>query len=196
MPHLLADGWTYWNIACPGTVSMGNWLARHDLSCWLGHKTSTQTNKQTLYTMNLLVSLGGFLNVSNFVRLHFSFLSHLMKKPAKWLCAQRRLRSAWASPQSDQSSLCTLWVAKDPSFLHADSKDSDQTGRMPRLIWVFAGCTYHFVGFVMRRLIFQKKEFKSQSIKFAVRSWKRDAKHWRNSRLWYMIVALLGQLSQ
>ena len=23
---------------------------------------------------------------------------------------------------------------KDPSFLHADSEDSDQTGRMPRLI--------------------------------------------------------------
>ena len=33
---------------------------------------------------------------------------------------------------------CALWVAKDPSFLHADSKDSDQTGRMPRLIWIFA----------------------------------------------------------
>ena len=28
----------------------------------------------------------------------------------------------------------------------------DQTGWMPRLIWVFAGCTCHFVGFVMRRL--------------------------------------------
>ena len=27
---------------------------------------------------------------------------------------------------------------------------TDQTGRMPRLIWVFAGRTYHFVGFVMR----------------------------------------------
>ena len=26
------------------------------------------------------------------------------------------------------------WVAKDPSFLHADSEDSDQTGQMPRLI--------------------------------------------------------------
>ena len=39
------------------------------------------------------------------------------------------------------SSLCTQWVAKDPSFLHADSEDSDQTGRMPRLIWVFAGRT-------------------------------------------------------
>ena len=36
--------------------------------------------------------------------------------------------------QSDQSSLCAQWVAKDPSFLHADSEDSDQTGRMPRLI--------------------------------------------------------------
>ena len=33
-----------------------------------------------------------------------------------------------------ESSLCTQWVAKAPSFLHADSEDSDQTGRMPRLI--------------------------------------------------------------
>ena len=32
------------------------------------------------------------------------------------------------------SSLCAQLVAKDPSFLHADSKDSDQTGRMLRLI--------------------------------------------------------------
>ena len=80
-------------------------------------------------------------------------LSHLMTKPTKWLCAQRRLRSAWASAQSDQSSLCAQWVAKDPSFLHADSEASDQTGRMPRLIWFFAGHTCHFVGFVMRWLI-------------------------------------------
>ena len=38
-------------------------------------------------------------------------------------------------------------------FLHADNKDSDQTGRMPKLILVVAGRTSHFVGFVMRRLI-------------------------------------------
>ena len=31
--------------------------------------------------------------------------------------------------------------------------NSDQTGRMPRLIWVFAGSTCHFVGFVMIWLI-------------------------------------------
>ena len=35
-------------------------------------------------------------------------------------------------------------------FLHADSEDTDQTGRMPRLIGVFAGCTGRFVGFVVR----------------------------------------------
>ena len=33
------------------------------------------------------------------------------------------------------------WVAKDPSFLHANSEDSDKTGQMPRLILVFAGRT-------------------------------------------------------
>ena len=46
------------------------------------------------------------------------------------------IRQVWSEP-----SLCVQWVAMDPTFLHADSEDSDQTGRMPRLIWVFAGCT-------------------------------------------------------
>ena len=65
------------------------------------------------------------------------YMSHVTTKPTEWVCAQRRLRSAWASFQSDQSSLCAQWVAKDPSFLHADNEDSDQT--------VHA----HFVGFVI-----------------------------------------------
>ena len=46
------------------------------------------------------------------------------------------IRPVWS-----ESSLCAQWVAKDPRFLHADSEDFDQTGRMPRLIWVFAGRT-------------------------------------------------------
>ena len=60
-----------------------------------------------------------------------------------------------------ESSLCDQWVAKDPSFLHEDSEDADQTER----IWVFAGRTCHFVSFVVRRLkciqhclYFRKKE--------------------------------------
>ena len=40
-------------------------------------------------------------------------------------------------PVWSESSLCAQWVAKDPSFLPADSDNTDQTGR----IWVFAGRT-------------------------------------------------------
>ena len=81
-------------------------------------------------------------------------MSRLMIKNQRCgLCTQRRLRSAWASAYSDwslrcqheESFLATLWV---------HSEDSDQTGQMPRLIWVFAGHTFHFVGFDMRQLIF------------------------------------------
>ena len=38
--------------------------------------------------------------------------------------------------------------------LHANSEDSDQTGRMLMQIRVFAGRTDHFVGFIMRWLIY------------------------------------------
>ena len=68
-------------------------------------------------------------------------MSRIMTKTTKLVCTQRRLRSAWAFAQSYQSSLRAQWVAKDTSFLHADSEVSDQTGRMTRLIWVFAGRT-------------------------------------------------------
>ena len=59
-------------------------------------------------------------------------MSRLMSKPTD--VHQVRLRSPGRPPSLIESSLCTQWVAKDPSFLHADSEDSDQTGRMPRLI--------------------------------------------------------------
>ena len=77
----------------------------------------------------------------------FSFISHLsclMTKPAKWhvhpaktqislgisICPvwSESLLSAWRK----LGSLATLW---------AHNEDSDQTGWMPRLIWVFAGHT-------------------------------------------------------
>ena len=47
-------------------------------------------------------------------------------------------------------SLATHW---------AHSEDSDQTGRMPRLIWVFAGRRNHFGGFVKRWLKFHSQKF-------------------------------------
>ena len=66
-----------------------------------------------------------------------SHMSRDMTKLTKWLCAKRRLRSAWASAQSDQSLRCP----HEGSYPLSASEDSDQTGRMSRQIWVFAGHT-------------------------------------------------------
>ena len=68
-------------------------------------------------------------------------MSRLMTKPTKWLRPAKTQISLGICPVWSESSLCAQWVAKDPSFLHVDSEDSDQTGRMPRLIWVFTGRT-------------------------------------------------------
>ena len=74
-------------------------------------------------------------------------------KPTKWPVHPAKTEiSLGIHPVWSESSLCTHWRVKDPSFLHADSKDSDQTGRMPRLVRVVAGCTSHFV---MRWLIYK-----------------------------------------
>ena len=67
------------------------------------------------------------------------------------MCIQRRLMSLGIHPVWSESSLCAQYVVKGLMFLHANSEASDQTGRMPSLIWVFAGHTDHFVGFVMRQ---------------------------------------------
>ena len=42
-----------------------------------------------------------------------------------------------------------MLVVKDPKHLQADSEDSYQPVQMRRLIWVFAGRTYRFVGNAM-----------------------------------------------
>ena len=64
-------------------------------------------------------------------------MSRLMTKPTKWPLRPESSMSAWRN------------LGSLPTHC-AHSKDSDQTGRMPRLIWVFAGRRDHFVGFVMR----------------------------------------------
>ena len=87
-------------------------------------------------------------------------MSRLMTKRTKWHVRPAKtqislgIRPVWSEPL-----LCTQWVAKDLSFLHAHSEGSDQTGRTPRLIWVFAGRTCHVVGFVMRRLNYHYWQF-------------------------------------
>ena len=62
-----------------------------------------------------------------------------MTKPTKWhVCPAKTGISLGIRPVWSESSLCAQWVAKNPSFLHADSGDWSD--------WA------DFVGFVMRRL--------------------------------------------
>ena len=59
-----------------------------------------------------------------------NILDHYVKrKPSK--TNKMTVRPAKTQIRLGGSSLCTQYVAQDPSFLHADSEDSDQTGRCP-----------------------------------------------------------------
>ena len=57
-------------------------------------------------SLNHLAPLPDSFNVSEIIT-QFE-MSRDMTKPTKWVCAQRKLRSAWASAQSDQSLRCAL----------------------------------------------------------------------------------------
>ena len=124
----------------------------------------------------------------------------LHDKTNKMTCAPAKTRiSLDICPVWSESSLCAQWVAKDPSFLHADSEDSDQIGRMPRLIWVFAGRTCHFVGFVMRRLSLfyhtvMHPKGADETANSEDNSAASEAVCWRSSLFWISSVCLdLGQ---
>ena len=64
-------------------------------------------------------------------------LSRLVTKPTKWHGHPAKTQiSLGIRPVWSESSLCNQWVAKEPSFLHADREDSDQTGWTHRpLCW-------------------------------------------------------------
>ena len=69
-------------------------------------------------------------------------LSRLTTKPTKWPVRPAKTQiSLGTRPVWPESSLCAQRIVKGPSYLRADSEDSEQIGRMPRLIWVFAGRT-------------------------------------------------------
>ena len=69
------------------------------------------------------------------------------------MCAQRRLKSACASVQSDQSSFSAKRNFASLAIQSASSENSDQTVPMRRLVWLFTGRTYLKVRFLTQRLI-------------------------------------------
>ena len=63
-------------------------------------------------------------------------MSRDMTKSTKWVCAQRRLRSGWASTQSDKSLRCAFsGEVRTQGFFMRTAET------LLRLIWVFAGRT-------------------------------------------------------
>ena len=132
---------------------------------------------------------GFYVNVNKYIQ-----LSGLITKLTKWSVHPVRLLSPWASTQSDQSSP-SAWKNIESSATHwAHCEDSDQTGWMPRLIWVFAGCKGYFVGFVMRRLIWFLTVFNiCHDYKFFIIIFQPLRSHLRDKNLKKVIVQLQGR---
>ena len=83
-------------------------------------------------------------------------MSHPVTKPTIWHLRPAKTQiSLGIRPVWSESSLSTWRKLRSLATHWGHSEGSDQTGRMPRLIWVFAGRTCHFVGFVMRWLTLQ-----------------------------------------
>ena len=80
------------------------------------------------------------IHCSSMILVCCSYLSHLMTKPTKWSVRSAKTQiSLGICPVWSESSL-SAWRKLGSIATHwAHSEDSDQTGRMPRLIWVFAG---------------------------------------------------------
>ena len=78
--------WFQWSIIPRGAISKLSWLLAHvaEQLTWSHYSE-------------------GRLSL-----LYVAHMSRLMTLPTKWLCAQRRLSSAWVSAQSDLSLCCAL----------------------------------------------------------------------------------------
>ena len=83
------------------------------------------------------------------------YMSRHMTKPTKWSVHPAKIQINLGIRPVWSESLLSAWRNTGPLTAYwVHSEDSDQTGRMPRLIWVFAGRTDHFIGFVMMQLIY------------------------------------------
>ena len=81
--------------------------------------------------------------------------------PFDFLPVSRRFSGIYEMPHDktnnpvwSESSLSASRIIGSLATHKTHSEDSDQTGQMPRLIWVFAGRTAILLGYVVLRLIF------------------------------------------
>ena len=70
------------------------------------------------------------------------YMSHNMTKPTQWHVRPAKTQISLGIYPVRSESLLSAWRSVwTLATQWAPSKDSDQTGQMLRLIWVFAGCT-------------------------------------------------------
>ena len=92
--------------------------------------------------------------------------NYLMPVPLhRFVCVICSIRPVWS-----ESSLPAWWNTGSSATHWAHSEGSDQTGRMPRPIWVFTGRTCHFVGCVVRWFIYHSLAHRNLSRVFRRKS--------------------------
>ena len=116
-----------------------------------------EVSRSAIYAKKYIISINGILAFCSYVIMDSQkpilgwYYSSKTYIHAIWIhFFNKLLRETQISlgirPVWSESLLCVQWVAKGSVLLQADSEDSDQTGRMHRLIWVFAGRTVKIHG--------------------------------------------------
>ena len=91
------------------------------------------------------------------------YLSRFTTKPTKWRVRPAKTQiNLGICPVWSESSLSTWGKLKSLVIIRAHSEASDQTGWMPRLIWVFAWRKGHFVFFFHEAVHFTLSHLRQQ----------------------------------
>ena len=133
-------GWVFLLVFCPDHLLKGS--------------VDFKVSASPLHHFLLMVRVHGSGSLS-FLKQQ---MSHLMTKPAIWPVRPAKSQiSLGIHPVWSVFAVCSK-ASQGPQGFFMRTAKTDQTGRMPRLIWVFTGrtdhfgCTDHFVGFVMRQI--------------------------------------------
>ena len=141
---MYCDAWFLWF-----SIYIQKWLSItiFKSSKWLNGNQSFKLSSLQLLSYNhnnfWLIFLQPFSEcMKNETPTHRGHLSRLMTKPTKWHVRPAKTQiSLGIRPVWSESSL-SAWRKPGSLATHwAHSEDSDQTGRISRLIWVFAGRT-------------------------------------------------------
>ena len=116
------------------------------LLIWASSEGSGETARTRRLAWTFAARIGDKYQIRLTRSNYYNHTNRHVTKPTKWLCAQRRLRSAWASAQSDQESSLSAWRKLGSLSTHwAQAKTLIRLGGMPRMNWVFAGRTCHLL---------------------------------------------------